>query len=356
VFTGNKHSLRVKNREYICDVVTGAANSFTVNSLAVNPGLENVFPFLSQLAANYEQYKIHGLVFYYRSLAGNALNSTNAALGSVILGCVYDSDASVFSSKYEMENYEFATSGRPSQDLLYPLECSAKYSPQSVLFVRSGSLNPSTLDKKQYDFALFQYATAGNQQASMNCGELWISYDIELFKPRLFGSLGFDAQVFMSYNGTGITNAAPLGTSTAWTHLATPAVGINSLGAIVTSGTTITLPAGIIPGTVYTIEITWYGGAAGFNGGATPFTVSSALEILNINLGVTGGLDDPYAYGYTGTLVNQTGAVLNSIFRVKKDVGPPSSVSTLTITNTTMFAATAYCQVNIFQIGKVYNY
>jgi hypothetical protein len=40
-----------------------------------------MFPWLSNIAQNFESYKLRGLVFEFKSMSGDALTSTNTALG-----------------------------------------------------------------------------------------------------------------------------------------------------------------------------------------------------------------------------------------------------------------------------------
>lgn len=82
-----------------------------------------------------------------------------------------------------MEQYEFSCSGRPSADLLHPIECQPKETPLKQLYVRIGEL-PSGEVPQFYDFGAFYFATVG-MQAAATIGELWVTYDVEFFKPRL---------------------------------------------------------------------------------------------------------------------------------------------------------------------------
>ena len=59
---------------------------------------------------------------------------------------------------------------------------------QSVLgdlYVRPTLNVPSGSDRRLYDFGNFQIATIGLQGTSVNVGELWVTYEIELFKPKV---------------------------------------------------------------------------------------------------------------------------------------------------------------------------
>jgi len=205
---GGTNGTRIRHREYLQDITTPGA-TFTNLSFSLNPGLPGSFPWLAQIAPNYEEYKFHGLIFEFKSTSADALNSTNTALGTVVLATEYDVLDSKFANKQQMEAYEFSVSTRPSCSTIHPVECDPRQNVMNELFVRQGS-PPSGSDLRLYDVGLFQLATVG-MQASANIGELWVSYDIEFFKPKLPVPLG--AQI-ISAHYTGVpTSSDPFGTS-----------------------------------------------------------------------------------------------------------------------------------------------
>jgi hypothetical protein len=189
VFGRSGGNLTVAHREFLTDV-TGTT-SFTLNSYFINPGLVTTFPFLSQLAANYEQYRLKGLVFEFKSTSGTAVGSTNTALGTVIMSTNYDTLDTNFTSKQQMDAYQFTVSSLPSQNCIHPIECKPRLNTLSEQYVRTGSV-PSGADQRFYDMGNFQIATVGMQSGTTVVGELWVSYDIELLRPKLQTPLGAD--------------------------------------------------------------------------------------------------------------------------------------------------------------------
>lgn len=190
----NRHKGRnatiIRHREYVCDVISSStAGAFQVQSFPINPGLAQTFEFLSQIACNYTEYKIEGLLFDFKTTSVDALNSTNTALGTVYMATQYDSLSPDFSSKAEMASYEFCTMGKPSQDVIHPVECDPHQNPISELYIRTGG-QPSNSDLRMYDLGRFQIATVGMQASSVNVGELHCTYQVALYKPRLYASLG----------------------------------------------------------------------------------------------------------------------------------------------------------------------
>lgn len=193
-------SIVISNKEFLGDVYSGGtlvngSTKLNTSTFRLNPGETSTFPWLSQLSKNYQQYRIEGMCFHYKSMSGNALNSTNTGLGSVILCTQYDVTNPVPDSKAEMENMEFAQSIKPSESITHFIECAKSQSTLSELYVNE---NPDDItgDPRFYDFGKFTIGTQGMQATNVNLGELWVSYQIRLFKPQLYDALGRDVQVW----------------------------------------------------------------------------------------------------------------------------------------------------------------
>lgn len=175
----------VHHREYIGDVY--ASSGFSINTYSINPGLVQTFPWASQVADSYEQYKFRGLVFEYKSMSSDAVLSTAAssALGTVIMSTQYDTLDPAFTDKRTMENYEYANSTKPSCSMLHPVECKMSQTSVSELYVRTGAITAG--DSRLYDLGKFSIAVQGMQNPNDNevIGELWCTFELELFKPKL---------------------------------------------------------------------------------------------------------------------------------------------------------------------------
>lgn len=179
--------IRISHREFIDDVQQSTA--FSIRNFAINPGLFGTFPYLASLASSFEQYIIHGMVFYFRSTSGNAVSASNTSLGTVAMATQYNALAPAFQNKTQMENYMGAVSGAPVCDMLHPIECEARQTSVRALYVRSGSV-PSGQDARMYDMGVFSLAVVGCQATTGTLGELWCTYDVELLKPRVVTGAG----------------------------------------------------------------------------------------------------------------------------------------------------------------------
>jgi len=181
----------IRFQEYLGDVITNnVANSFKIDEYMINPGNTKTFPFLSQIANNYEQYSIEGLLFEFKSTSADALNSTNTALGTVMMATQYDSLDHPFESKLDMLNYEYSTCIKPSESTMHMIECAPRQTPISELYVLSGDTNPMGSDPRLYFLGRFHIATAGFQGLSVNVGQIHVTYQVRLLKPKLYTALG----------------------------------------------------------------------------------------------------------------------------------------------------------------------
>lgn len=240
-------SFIMRHREYLGDVITAADSSFNVTNFAINPGLQDSFPWLAQLAQNFEQYRVHGLVYEFKSTSADALNSTNTALGSVIMATEYNSDSAPFATKIQMENHEMANSCRQSCSMLHAVECKPSLTSISELYTRTGT-PPVGQDLRLYDLGRFSIATVGQQGSSVNIGELWVTYEIELLKPQLPDISTYAAEDHATCAGTYSTSHY-FGNPTTYPK--------SSIGCSFTSNT-IAFPDDVSSGT-YLILLIWRG-------------------------------------------------------------------------------------------------
>lgn len=179
----------VTHKEYIKDVQGSTA--FTMTELPLNPGLGSSFPWLAQMADAYEEYRIKGMVFEFKSLSSeftvsaNVATANNGALGAVIMATNYNAARSpAFNNKKEMENYEHAQSAPPTKSMIHAIETKGQGTVLKTLYLRTGSIEPGT-DIRLYDIGNFCIATQGMQESvGATIGELWVAYEVEFYKPR----------------------------------------------------------------------------------------------------------------------------------------------------------------------------
>jgi len=178
-FGDSSRSNIVEHREYITDITSSV--DFKNRVYPINPGATSSFPWLANIAQNYEQYKLLGMVYMFKSTSATALNSTNTALGTVIMSTQYDVNRPLFTNKQEMENHEFTTMCKPAESVLHPIECAPSETSLNLKFTRTdAAVNSANLNF--YDHGNFQLATVGSQAEAV-IGELWVTYVVQFFKP-----------------------------------------------------------------------------------------------------------------------------------------------------------------------------
>lgn len=170
------------------------SSQFSIESYDINPGLDKLFPFLSQIAANYELYEWEGLMLKYVPNSGETSVMSNQ-LGKVIFATNYDPDAMPFRTSVEMQNYDYANSAKPSVPIVHGVETARFSKASNMLYVRDGN---STKDRVLTDIGRVFIATegipidAGTTTASPTTvvlGELHVTYRIRLSRAKLYQSL-----------------------------------------------------------------------------------------------------------------------------------------------------------------------
>lgn len=181
VFVTGKNCVRIKHREFIKDIRSSV--NFESSQFIINPGRSNTFPWLSKIAQNYEQYIFAGVLLEYKTSSATAVSSTNTALGMTIMASQYNLLAPSFTSKQQMEAYEFSNSAVPCESFLHAIECDPKFG-NEIRTIWNPADSDINADPRNYDLCKTTIATQGMQEAS-TIGEFWISYDVYLCSPKL---------------------------------------------------------------------------------------------------------------------------------------------------------------------------
>lgn len=168
-----------------------------------------LFPYGSQILPNYEMYRVRKMRFHFKSFSGNV--TTTGALGSVIMGVVYDPNDNKLSDRPTMLNYQGFREAKIDTDLYVDLV--TKNNPLPVRYVTH-----NTNANEFNDYGVFYLATDTNPSTTV-IGELKIEYEIELYIPRpntifqtqvLSGSIQVGAGVSYALNSNGYsTNIGP---------------------------------------------------------------------------------------------------------------------------------------------------
>jgi hypothetical protein len=249
----------VKHKEFIGNVA--GTTAFTqAFGLAINPGIAATFPWLSNIAQNWQAYRFKKLRFYYLTRTGSNIP------GSVILCPDYDAADSAPISEQVIDSYEDAKEDAPWKNIDCPLSPTAMHLMGPKKFIRLGNL-PANQDVKTFDVGnMFVYTVDGT---AVNWGKVWVEYDVDLFTPQLPPGGSSFTQVATINGATSMTGALPFGTA--------PVVAGNMQIAVTDNGTNNVLTvSNAIVGAEYGLSIQSVG---------TVFTQQT--EVTSITSGAT---------------------------------------------------------------------
>jgi hypothetical protein len=202
--SSGKRGTRIIEREFIGNVTASSVTGqFANNVYPINPLSRVTFPWLSGIATQYDQWEPDGIIFEYISTSSE-FNGSSQALGAIIAATDYNSEDSIYTTKQQMENSDYACSTKTSSNLQHGIECDPSERPTLVLYTSSTVVNSSSLGN-------FQIASEGCSTASVKLGELWVTYDITFYKKQLSNPMS-DSYFFHGFSpsvtvGTGyLTN------------------------------------------------------------------------------------------------------------------------------------------------------
>lgn len=160
-------TVTVSHRSFLAPILNTI--NFETVQVACNPGLVGSFPWLSGLAARYEQYRFLRLRYEYRSVVASATN------GVVMMSFDYDAADDAPSSKavqaQTVPNSE--ANVWMNNELQVPVDGAWRFVRQSTL--------ASNLDVKTYDMGNLWLSTIyGDGNVG---GELYVEFTVELKKP-----------------------------------------------------------------------------------------------------------------------------------------------------------------------------
>lgn len=273
-------------REFIGNVHSSPiANTFDLNSHKIVPTAESSFPWLSQIAGNYQEWSPEGIVYEYRSVSADALNSVNTSLGTVMLSTNYNSALPNFGSEAEMLNSEFSSSVKPSENVMHMIECKRSASVLGNLYTKT----TADEDVRFSQLGNFQIATTGFQGTDVLCGQLWVTYQISLNKPKLNDILNLD-NLISWVQAQAPTNDNPLGISRVL-------MANSNMAIIAPTGTHIVFPLSPVNKT-YMVTVYWSGTPVASAAYPSTSYLGGASNHPNIFLESTGLVDS--ARGLSG--------------------------------------------------------
>lgn len=250
----------LRHREFVGNLTLSSADPgpdnarpFKIEKVCyLNPGVTgdpkgNVIglPWLSGICENWKEYEWHGVLLEYKPLTALATTTGAGAMGSVVIGTHYDTFEAPYKNKIEMLNAEYTTSGKPQLTQIHPIECKRSQTVVSRKWVRTGAI-PEGADRRLYDHCRIEIATEGipGPKGSV-LGELWITFEVCLFKPKLVDKVQFSIDAGIdTYRASGavtVTTAQPV-----WKYVLSPNTTLapikeesNMFGALIPSNTAV---------------------------------------------------------------------------------------------------------------------
>lgn len=280
--------------EFIGDVAGSVA--FATTTSPVNPGLPSSFPWLSQIAPNYESYLFEQLDFEYQNSVGS-----NTA-GVVMLGVDYDASDPPPISKLQFASYQDYNREAPWK----PFEQKNRrpnLQKRKSYYVRIGNLSANQ-DIKLYDTGNLFVGTQGMSGAT-NVGELYVKYRVRLMTPQLQNpavglsrssravyTSGPDAIAVVAGSNapltfTGNATTATITASSAYSGLVSVLATGGALPVLTTTGSTATIENpqsfGAVTNTLGSYQVAWLAGQTLVinNTAGTPSTLGFQIGQFN---------------------------------------------------------------------------
>lgn len=183
-------AVTVMHRKFVRDIFAPAlaadAKDFDSTTIQINPGLEETFPWLSQVAANYDSYHLNQCIFTFKSTVAE-FQTTTGVVGDILMAVQYNKHDKPFKDTHRMKEYHGSVCGKSTETILCGVECDPKKTAgDDHKFIRYQGL-PDGEDKQDYDKGVLTFATANlpSQLAGHKIGELWVSYNVTLIHPKI---------------------------------------------------------------------------------------------------------------------------------------------------------------------------
>lgn len=177
----------ISHREYLKDITAGGlgennTSAFKLEKWDINPGNPKLFPWLSFLAQNFQEYELRGMIVEVKTMSSDF--STNQQMGTLFGATDYNLYNKDPSTKQQIEMLEYSNSCKPSRSLVLPIECEPANNGDTHKFIAVNSKYNGG-DKNLYDWGNLFIGSQGLPETNGVIGELWISYEVAFFKPIL---------------------------------------------------------------------------------------------------------------------------------------------------------------------------
>jgi hypothetical protein len=306
-FSGRAPASRIEEQdEYLADI--SGSVGFVTAAYPVNPGQVTTFPWLSNIAKNFEKYSIVALEFYYRRTVSEF--ATNGQAGKVMMSFDVDAADAPPVNKQQVEDTFPHSDGMPCENISLVIPAKLLNSELKTHFVRPGGL-PGATDVRMYDVGNFFISTIGCTNTTV-IGELRVRYRIKLDTPLLAVPAALP-----------INNSVSEFTTVNQAVAATATVASLLLATVITNGCSVVNTAGsfVLPTGNYLVDF-----VAKFNNDAGVFSSQIWLEKNNVTVNsafshshVTAATADG-TYSTMGAFLHYIASNGTDVYRVRYDV------------------------------------
>lgn len=269
-------SIVIAHSEMINSILSGTPSGnvtpYNCVGFRCNPGVSNVFPWLSSVAVNYEKYRFRKLEFTIVPLVSTAYS------GRIGVGFDYDSSDAAPGSRSEFYALSVHAENMPWEAAAIKVKCGSQF-----LFTGTHTAADNKLiDQGQVILMSDSISNGGTISAAIALYDVIVDYEVELIEPQqaLFSTQAFAAPVNTNFIvGNNIGSGADL------TLVGGPSV-VESAKVTSSSVLTFSLPAGAYSVSAF---MSWSSGAPGvtpaFTGGSTKLNTTingSTAQIVGV--------------------------------------------------------------------------
>lgn len=342
-------SVAISKVEYVTNVMTGstlngtapnAVTTFSLQQFNDNAGLLESFPWSATIANNFTKYRRRKMKIHYVPTSANALNSTNTALGVVMLRIQADPTFAVDTDETQMENGGQFVVGDPTKALTLEVRCDG-----AKRTIRQG---PYVGDLRMYDQVYFEIATQGMQAANITIGKLYIEHETEFFNPLYIqGQYGGTVleDLFRCVNVPTPTAALPLN--------GTSANSGNTIGCTIdNSGTNsnVIFPVSTLMGK-YLIEVTVFS-ATTWTAGSWSVTTNPYCNVITLYTPNTANIDGGTSNCWVAPQSGVTGTNSAALTFLLSVTAPGQQQASFTLANSAWTAGNSSVGLRITQANQ----
>lgn len=260
-------AIYVTHSEMLGAIVSGAPTSnvtaFRSVGYRTNPGMANIFPWLSSMAVNYEKYRFRSLSFTLVPLVSTGYN------GRIGVGFDFDSSDTAPGNRQEFYSLTTHCENMPWQGCTVRVKCDNIFRFTGTHVAADNKL----IDLGQVIVMSDSISNGATIAAALPLFDLIVDYTVELIEPQ---QALFASQLFSTT--TNLTSGIPLGTGVDLTGVYGPTVVTST--TVTNSVLTFNLPAGVFS---VAYHFNWTSGTTAT--AVTVPTTGASLKNNNTNTG-----------------------------------------------------------------------